>query len=204
MEFRDEITSLEALRALIPPARGRAAQKVARRIDPVTARFIAASPFVVVATRGRDGRLDVSPKGDPAGFVQVLDPTTLAIPDRPGNNRLDSFENLLVHPEIGLIFLIPGHRDTLRVSGRARLVRDPELLASMAIGGRLPLLATVVDVEEVFVHCPKCAVRSGIWSSETWPERGTLPSIEDLLQAHGAMDGLAEGYPPSVNHDRLY
>lgn len=204
MDFADEIRSVAALRQLIPPARGRAAQKVTDRIDPVTARFIAASPFVVVATRGADGRLDLSPKGDPAGFVQVLDPTTLAIPDRPGNNRLDSFENLLVHPEIGIIFLIPGHRDTLRVSGRARLVRDARLLGSMAVNGRVPLLATVVDVEEVMAHCPKCAVRSGVWSPDTWPDRGAVPSLEELLEAHGAMAGLTEAAPASVNRDRLY
>jgi len=137
-----------------------------------------------LTSRGTDGRLDVLPKGDPAGFVQVLDEKTLAIPDRPGNNRLDTFENVLADPQIGLIFLIPGNGDTLRISGRARLVRDRALQARLAVNGKEPQLILVVAVEQAFMHCPKCIVRSRFWSPEHWPDRATIPTLAEAIMAH--------------------
>jgi PPOX class probable FMN-dependent enzyme len=187
MEFDEVIDSEERLRELFPPVHERAATKVIDHIDPVCRRYIAAAPFVLVATRGTDGRLDISPKGDPAGFVRVLDERTLAIPDRPGNNRLDSFGNLMANPEIALIFLIPGNGDTLRVSGKARLVRDARLQAEMAINGREPSLIVVVDVEEAYTHCPKCVVRSGLWSPDRWPDRSAVPTLAEALMAHASL-----------------
>lgn len=186
-QFSEEITDAEALRALYPPTSGRAAAKVIDHVDAICRRYIAASPFVLVATRGRDGHMDISPKGDPAGFVAVLGPRHLAIPDRPGNNRLDTFENVLAHPEVGLLFLIPGHPDTLRVAGRGRLVADPGLLERLAIGGRPARLALVVEVAEVFTHCPKCAIRSGLWNPERWPDLGDVPSLAEALVAHAGL-----------------
>ena len=138
----------------------------------------------MVASRGSDGQIDVSPKGDPAGFVTVLDEKTLAIPDRPGNHRLDTFENLLEHPEIGLIFLIPGHGDTLRISGSGKIVRDRSLQARLAVDGKQPNLILVITVAEAFLHCPKCVFRSRLWSPEHWPSRSGLPSLAEAIVTH--------------------
>ncbi len=187
MQFDETIESLDRLRELFPPVHEKAAAKVIDHVDAICRRYIAASPFVLIATRGADGLLDISPKGDPAGFVRVLDDHTLAIPDRPGNNRLDSLGNLLANPEIAVIFLIPGNGDTLRVSGRARLVRDARLQAEMAIKGREPSLVLIVDVEEAYTHCPKCVVRSGLWSPDRWPDRSDVPTLAEALIVHAAL-----------------
>ena len=184
MQFDEVIATRERLREISQPPSFRARNKVIDRVDEICRRFIAACPFVIVASRGADGQIDVSPKGDPAGFVAVLDEKTLAIPDRLGNNRLDSFENLLVHPEIGLIFMIPGHGDTLRVSGTAKVVRDGALQARLAINGKQPHLILVITIAEVFLHCPKCVFRSRLWSPEHWPGRSSLPSLAEAIVAH--------------------
>lgn len=141
----------------------------------------------MVASRGADGRLDLSPKGDPAGFVAVLDTKTLAIPDRLGNNRLDTLENLLIHPEIGLFFMIPGNGDTLRVSGKGQIVRDDPLQERLAVNGKAPNLVLVVSVEEAFMHCPKCIVRSRLWKQDLWPDRANVPTLAEAVVAHGAL-----------------
>src|SRR5882672_2700588 len=146
--FEEVVTTRDRLRELIEPATGMARDKAIGHVDDICRRFIAASPFVMIATRGSDGRLDVSPKGDPAGFVTVLDDKTLAIPDRLGNNRLDTFENLLSCPDVGLIFIIPGNGDTLRVSGKGQIVHDSALQNKLAVNGKLPKLVLVVTVEE--------------------------------------------------------
>ena len=128
--------------------------------------------------------MELSPKGDPPGFVAVLDEKTLAIPDRPGNHRLDTFENLLTHSEVGLFFMIPGNGDTLRVSGTGRIVRDSSLQARLAVNGKDPNLVLIVTVEEAFMHCPKCMVRSRLWSPEHWPNRSNVPSLAEAIVAH--------------------
>jgi uncharacterized protein len=184
LHFDEVIDTLQRLQALTRPPTERARNKVIDHIDEICRRFIAASPFMIVASRGSDGRIDVSPKGDPAGFVQVLDQKTLAIPDRPGNHRLDTFQNVLAHPEVGLIFLIPGNGDTLRVAGRARIVRDGTLQAQLAVGGKEPELILVVTVEQAFMHCPKCIARSHLWSPDHWPERATVPTLAEAIMAH--------------------
>jgi PPOX class probable FMN-dependent enzyme len=182
--FEEEIATHRRLRELSGQPSSRASNKIVDHIDDVCRRFIAACPFVVVASRGADGHLDLSPKGDPPGFVAVLDDKTLAIPDRPGNHRLDTFDNLLTHPEIGLLFLIPGHGDTLRVSGRGRIVRDGALQARLAIDGKPPSLVLVVTVEQAFMHCQKCIVRSRLWSPGQWPELSNVPTLADAITAH--------------------
>jgi PPOX class probable FMN-dependent enzyme len=184
LRFDEVIETLQQLRAITRQPSERARNKVIDHIDEICRRFIEASPFVIVASRGADGRLDVSPKGDPAGFVRVLDEKILAIPDRPGNHRLDTFENVLADPEIGLIFLIPGNGDTLRVSGRANLVRDRSLQARLAVGGKEPELILIVTVEQAFMHCPKCIVRSRLWSPDHWSDRATVPTLADAIMAH--------------------
>lgn len=183
-DFDEVITTRQRLREFSGLPSERANNKVIDRIDGVCRKFIAASPFVLVASRGTDGRMEVSPKGDPAGFVAVLDEKTLAIPDRPGNRRLDTFENLLAHPEIGLLFLIPGNGDTLRVSGMGKIVRDRSLQMQLAVDGRNPELILVVTVEEAFMHCPKCMIRSRLWDAEHWPDRSSVPSLAEAIVAH--------------------
>lgn len=184
LSFDEVIETMKQLRSLTRQPSDRARNKVIDHVDDICRRFIAASPFVIVASCGADGRIDVSPKGDPAGFVQVLDEKTLAIPDRSGNHRLDTFENVLSHPQIGLIFLIPGNGDTLRVSGRAKLVRDRKLQARLAVQGKQPELVLIVSVEQAFLHCPKCIARAKLWSPEHWPDRTTVPTLAEAIVAH--------------------
>ena len=185
--FEEVITTRGRLREVNKLPGHLVSNKTIDHIDDICRRFIAASPFVVVATRGGDNRLDLSPKGDPAGFVAVLDEKTLAIPDRLGNNRLDTFENLLVNPEIGLCFLIPGHGDTLRVSGKGKIVRDMKLQEKLAVKGKSPNLILVVSVEEAFLHCPKCVIRSGLWKPDQWPDSSRVPTLAEAMIAHGAL-----------------
>lgn len=182
--FEEVITTQPRLRELSKQPSQRANNKVIDFIDEICQRFIASCPFVLVASRGADGNIDLSPKGDPPGFVKVLDEKTLAIPDRPGNHRLDTFQNVLAHPEIGLLFLIPGNGDTLRVSGKGKVVRDSSLQSCMAINGKAPNLVLVVTVEEAFMHCPKCIARSQLWSPEHWPDRSNVPTLAEAVVAH--------------------
>jgi uncharacterized protein len=184
VKIREVIETHNRLRELSKQPSSRANNKIIDHVDEICRRFIAACPFVLVASRGADGRIDVSPKGDPPGFIAVLDDKTLAIPDRPGNHRLDTFENLLTHPEIGLLFLIPGNGDTLRVSGKGKIVRDSTLQAKLAVNGKGPNLVLIVTVEEAFMHCPKCVVRSGLWVPERWPDRSRVPTLAEAIVAH--------------------
>ncbi|MEM9063771.1 MAG: MSMEG_1061 family FMN-dependent PPOX-type flavoprotein [Pseudomonadota bacterium] len=181
------ITDRAALRAIIPEAGPRAAVKVIDHIDTNCARFIAASPFLVLGTYGSDGLVDLSPKGDPAGFVSVLDQKTLAVPDRLGNGRLDSFENLLENPSVSLIFVIPGHNDTLRVGGRGRLTTQPDILQRLAVNGRAPNLALIVTVEEAYLHCAKSMVRARMWHPDAWPDTSDVPTMAEAMVAHGRL-----------------
>ncbi|HEY0910479.1 MAG TPA: MSMEG_1061 family FMN-dependent PPOX-type flavoprotein [Bradyrhizobium sp.] len=185
--FEEVITTSGRLREVNKLPGHLVSNKNIDHIDDICRRFIAASSFVVVASRGRDNRLDLSPKGDPPGFVAILDEKTLAIPDRLGNNRLDTFENLLVNPEIGLCFLIPGHGDTLRVSGKGKIVRDMKLQERLAVKGKIPNLILVVTVEEAFLHCPKCVIRSGLWKPDLWPDSSRVPTLAEAMIAHGAL-----------------
>jgi len=138
--------------------------------------WLAASPFCVLATSDADGRCDASPKGDPAGsLVHVIDDTTIAIAERPGNKRVDGYRNVLQNPHVGLIFVIPGRGDTLRINGRARLVREAPFFDDMVVKGHRPVLALVVDIEEIFFHCAKAFLRSGLWKPETWDPDGVVP-----------------------------
>jgi PPOX class probable FMN-dependent enzyme len=157
--------------------------KVTDRLNELTRRFVERSPFVVVATGRPDGGLDVSPRGDPAGFVRILGERTLLLPDRPGNKLADTLTNLLADDRIALLFLIPGVNDTFRVNGRARIVDDPELLAASAIEGKVPRLGILVEVEEAYTQCPKALLRSELWNPERHVDRSELPSSGEILRS---------------------
>jgi PPOX class probable FMN-dependent enzyme len=158
-------------------------EKIADRLNPLTRQFVERSPFVVVASGRPDGGLDVSPRGDPAGFVRILDERTLLLPDRPGNKLADTLTNLLADDRIALLFLIPGVNDTFRVNGRARIVDDPELLADSEVEGKAPQLGILVHVEEAYTQCPKAFLRSDLWNPERHIDRSELPSNGEILRA---------------------
>ncbi|MGN6326513.1 MSMEG_1061 family FMN-dependent PPOX-type flavoprotein [Pseudolysinimonas sp.] len=198
------VTTLDELEEIVGLPTARAAAKVRDRLHPVDEAWIAATPLAFVATRGDDGGLDVSPKGDPAGFIRVLDDRTVAIPERPGNRRVDGFRNVLADPHVGLILTIPGRGDTLRINGRGTILRDAPFFDDMVVKGHRPLLALVVDVDEVFFHCSKAFLRSAAWDPETWtpdaaPRRAVIAheverpddSVADLDAYYGA--SYAEG-----------
>ena len=170
-----------ALLSLFDVTRALALQKCQDRLGPHAQAFIRRSPFVCIGTQSRDGRADVSPRGDPVGFVHILDERTLAIPDRPGNNRLDSLRNLVTNPSIGLLFIIPGFEDTLRVNGQARLVTEPGLLQRMSVQERTPKIAIVVQVQEVFLHCAKAFRRSHLWDPAHLQARNSMPSLVKMI-----------------------
>ncbi len=182
------VTSEAEIRTVIPGTIERQVRKVIDHIDEHVRNWIERSPFMTMATYSSSGAVDVSPKGDPAGFVKVLDQATLAIPDRPGNHRFDSFLNILETGRIGLMFLVPNRLEVVRVSGRAMVVRDADLRASMAVEGKIPDFAIVVHVEEAFYHCGKAVIRSGLWEPEKAVSVEGLPTYGRALKDHGALD----------------
>jgi len=175
------VSTTEALRALYGQPGERAVAKEQARLDEHTRAFIAHSPFLVLGTAGADGRCDVSPKGDAPGFVHVLDDHHLAIPDRLGNNRLDGLRNVVENPHVGLIFMIPGREDTLRVNGSAAISRDEALLERLAVNGKRPQTALVVEVEQTFMHCARAFKRAGLWQPERWPDTAAVPSMQRMI-----------------------
>ena len=199
--FRDVITSEAELRETLGDPVDKAVAKVVRTIDDYSRRFIAHAPFVIIGSAGAGGMIDVSPKGDPAGFVRVLDEKTLAIPDRLGNRRLDTFRNILANPNIGLIFFIPGVTYTLRVSGKALIVRDADLRQAMAMNGKAPDHVLVVAVEHVLTHCPKCMVRSGLWQKDKWPDVSEAPTFAETLAAHARLSETIDELTDMLERD---
>jgi len=168
--------------------------KIADRLNALTRQFVERSPFVCVATACPDGGLDVSPRGDPPGFVRILDERTLLLPDRPGNRIADTLTNLLEDPRIALLFLIPGIGDTFRVNGRARIVDDAELLAPCAVDGKVPRLGLLVSIEEAYTQCSKALIRSDLWNPEHHVDRSELPSSGAILRSVREDEFDAEGY----------
>ena len=163
-----DITTEAELRELLGDPAPAALAKERTALHELDRQWLAASRFCLVATSGADGSCDVSPKGDPAGFTLVLDDRTIAVPERAGNRRADGYRNLLANPHVGLLYLLPGRGDTLRINGRARLTRDAELLDRMLVKGSRPVLAMVVEVHQVFHHCAKAFLRSELWDPSTW------------------------------------
>ncbi|MFD0361938.1 pyridoxamine 5'-phosphate oxidase family protein [Nocardia sp. GCM10030253] len=204
----DEITSPTDLRQLLGEVMPRAANKERIALHPRDREWIANSPFLIMSTSDTDGNCDASPKGDPAGFVRVLDDRTLAIPERPGNRRADGYLNILANPHIGLLFLIPGRRETLRINGRARLVREAPYFDDMVVKGHRPILAVEVQIEQIFLHCAKAFIRSHLWEPEQWPA-DTLPSPACLVkEVHTditeSVEELERYYSPENYNAKLY
>lgn len=178
------IETLDQLRAVYKPANARSVAKVIPLLDAHCRRFIALSPFLLLATGSADGTSDVSPRGDAPGFVAVEDDSTLLLPDRPGNNRLDSLENIIQRPGVGLLFMIPGVDETLRVNGTAEIHIDAEMRTRFEVGGKLPLSVIRIRVKEAYLHCAKALMRSALWSKEAQVPRSSLPTMGEMLEAH--------------------
>ena len=176
------ITTLPALRQLYGPARERSLKKEIPALDTHAVRFIGLSPFVVLASSDADGHMDASPRGGDAGFVKLLDAQTLLVPDAPGNNRLDTLENIIATGQLGLLFLVPGFDETLRVNGRAVLSTDPADLALCADARRTPALAIRVTVASVYLHCGKSLMRSQLWDASRHADRAQLPSMAEMMR----------------------
>lgn len=184
LTVEEEIKSVARLRELLPTEGfTNTFLKVSDQLNDVARKFIATAPFIIVATKSSQGLIDVSPKGDPAGFVEVYDNKTLIIPDRLGNHRVDGFQNILEDPNVAILFIVPGHGDTLRIAGKARIVKDSEINKRHAINGKEPMLAMVVEVEEAFMHCSKSLIRSRLWHPDTWPARKTAPTLAEWVLA---------------------
>ena len=201
-----QITTVEQLEAIIGVPLPATAAKVRASLHEVDRAWLAGSPLVFLATSDENGNLDVSPKGDPAGFALVLDDSTIVLPERPGNRRVDGFHNILRNPHVGLIFVIPGRGDTLRINGRATLLADAEYFDQMTVRGHRPSLALVVDIDEVFYHCSKAFLRSEAWVPESWhpdaaPRRAVIAKATD--RADERLEDLDEYYGPSYA-DRIY
>ena len=191
-QFDGVVSSLESIRHVFRAPMPAVVAKQIDYIDDVCRAIIAKSPFIVVASASASGYPDISPKGDPQGFVRILDEKYLAIPDRPGNRRVDTFKNILANPYVALIFLIPGKGETLRVTGECRIVRDLALRESMALQGKVPEFALVVHVERVLIHCPKCIIRADLWEPESWPDLSGTAGIEEGMIAHAKLDMTPE------------
>ena len=177
-----QVTTVDELQELVGCPTDSAANKVRTSLHAIDRQWLAASPFALIATSDAQGNLDVSPKGDPPGFTLVLNSRQIAIPDRPGNRRVDGLRNLLTNPKVGLIYVVPGRGDTLRINGRARMIREAPFLDEMVASGHRPQLAILVDVDEVFYHCSKAFLRSALWLPNTWND-GEVPSRARIAHA---------------------
>jgi PPOX class probable FMN-dependent enzyme len=202
----NDIPDPAALRAHMGQINPMAARKVLPRLDRHCRRFIELSPFLVLATVDTDGRVDASPRGDPPGFVQIVDDSTLIIPDRPGNNRVDSFGNVLSAPGVGLIFFVPGIDETLRVNGTARLLAEQEALAGLEVNGKAPRTGLVVYVQEAFFHCGKALKRAHLWDPAARVERSSFPTLGRVIadQVGGVTAADAEERIEKGYRERMY
>ncbi|MEP2989789.1 MAG: MSMEG_1061 family FMN-dependent PPOX-type flavoprotein [Parasphingorhabdus sp.] len=207
-QFDETVETEEQLRSLVGTPIDSVVEKSLDHIDDLFERFIAASPFVVISSRGRSGTMDLSPKGDPAGFIKVLDRNTLVFPERPGNRRADTLHNILHNPSIGLIFLIPNMPDTLRVAGTAKIVQDRKLQQELAVDGKEPILLIAIDVHMAFMHCAKCMIRSKLWKPEQWQSVDGVPRLSDAvikqLKLAKQEEQMVHDYLRKDQTDRLY
>lgn len=182
------IDSIEALTAKYPPVVERAVLKEMKALEKHSRRFIELSPFLTIGTIGKDGLADNSPRGEKPGFVHILSDKLLAIPDRPGNNRLDTFKNILANPTVGLLFMIPGIAEILRINGRAELRDDPELMQRFVVNGKLPRLVILVHIEEAYLHCAKAIMRAGLWDQNAQVPRSVMPTMGEMIRDQAGRD----------------
>ena len=194
------------LRAVYAPPAPRAAQKVLDHLDVHCRNFIELSPFCVLSSSDASGQADASPRGDPPGFVKILDEKTLLLPDRPGNNQVDSLQNVVENPGVGLLFFVPGMNETLRVKGKAEITTDPELLDPLTVSGRPPRSGLKVVVEEAFLHCGRALIRGRIWDSDAQIDRSSYPTYGQVLadQIAGADARAIDADEDEANRERLY
>ncbi len=185
------VSSREELRTIYKQPGENAVRKELRLLDPHSRAFIEKSPFVLIGSQDHAGNGDVTPKGDKPGFVAVIDDNTIAIPDRPGNNRLDTLENILINPAIGLLFLIPGMNETLRINGEARITVDAGLREQLAVDGKAPQSVIVVKVLSAYMHCAKAFLRSELWNPQAWPPRAGMPTLGEILKDQLALNQTA-------------
>jgi PPOX class probable FMN-dependent enzyme len=188
--FKDVVTSKEELRSVIGEPSKRAEDKVITKLDHHAQKLIKHSPFIVLSTSNQDGTCDASPKGDAPGFVHIIDEKHIIIPERPGNKRVDSIQNILSNPHVGLLFFIPGMEETLRINGKAFIIRDKKWLEKMVANNKTPQLGIVVEIEEIFMHCAKAFIRSNLWNPITWPERKSLPTMAEVLKEHAQLKDI--------------
>jgi PPOX class probable FMN-dependent enzyme len=188
------ISTEAELRELIGAPNDLVVSKIVTRLNDLTRQFVERSPFMCLATSAPDGSCDVSPRGDPAGFVRILDERTVLIPDRPGNRLADSLRNILANPHVGLLFMIPGVDDTFRINGRATLVTDEELLAASEVDGKAPKLGILVEIDECYTQCSKALIRSDLWNPERHVERSELPTSGEIMRAVREDEFDAEQY----------
>jgi len=201
-----KIETIEQLRKIYKPAVGRAAEKVLYGLEKYSRQFIELSPFLVISSMGTDGVADISPRGEKPGFVKILDDKTVAIPDRPGNNRIDTFTNILSNPAVGLIFLIPGMNEVLRLQGDAEIRDDEDLMARFEVNGKLPRAVVVVKLREVYLHCAKAIMRSELWEDSNKIDRTIKPSMGQMLKEQIGSPGPAETQEEMVarHYTQLY
>jgi len=188
LTFDKIITTEEELREIMGHPTEIVTRKTIDYIDEHCRGFIEKSPFITIASSDLNGNFDVSPKGDPAGFVKILSDKVLAIPDRPGNRKADTLRNIIQNPNVGLIFLIPGIKETLRVNGEAKIVTDEKVLELLSCKGKIPSFAIIVNVKEAFMHCAKCIIRSNLWMNTDGAQELSLPSLAKSLVDHGKLD----------------
>jgi PPOX class probable FMN-dependent enzyme len=189
-QFAHHVRTADGLTELVGAPSPFSLRKEKASLDAHMRRFVARSPFLVVSTHSAEGRCDASPRGDAPGFVRVVDDRTLLVPDRRGNRRLDSLRNVVETGRAGLLFLVPGAGETLRVNGRAAVIRDEQWLAGMAEGGKVPLLALAVEAEECFLQCAKALVRSRLWEPASWPAAAELPCAAEAFAEQVALPGM--------------
>ncbi|WP_275898430.1 MSMEG_1061 family FMN-dependent PPOX-type flavoprotein [Paenibacillus sp. ALJ109b] len=184
------ITSAEELQSMVGEPHEHVRNKAISFVDSHVQNFVSLSPIFFLSTSDREGKSDASPRGDGPGFVKVLDQHRLVYPERPGNRRIDSLLNILSNPGVGMIFLIPGLNEVLRINGTASITKDEEFIESIGWSGKTIGAAVIVDVEECFIHCPRAFKQAGLWSSETWVDQENLPSTSEMFRAHLQINGL--------------
>lgn len=199
--FENVINTEEELRAILGHPNEIVLRKTINHIDDNCRSFIENSPFIVIGSSDLDGKFDVSPKGDPAGFVKILTDKLLAIPERPGNKKADTFSNIIQNPNVGLIFLIPGVKETLRVNGSAKIVTDKKVLELLICDDKLPAFAVIVEVKEAFMHCAKCMIRSKLWANNSESTKVAVPSLAKSMVDHTKLDITLEEMDSLIKND---